>query len=290
LNYRLQSVLLLAITSVIWGSSFILIKRGLEVFEPLEVATLRVTVGCLVFLPIAIANLKIIRKGDVKFMVLSGLMGSFFPSILFSVAGSGMSSALSGMLNGITPLFTFIISGLFFSYTFHKKQIWGILVGFLGAMILAFSKGNGAIDLNIFALLVVLATVLYAINVNILNQFLNGYKPLALTALCILFAGIPAMCILFGQTGFVQKMITHPQAIKAFGFVFLLGLMGTSVAMVLFNRLIQISGPVTASTVTYLMPVIALFWGFMDNESLNLFHFSGLAAILGGVFLVNQKK
>jgi drug/metabolite transporter (DMT)-like permease len=290
LNNRLQAIFLLAITSLIWGSSFILIKRGLEVFEPLEVATLRVTVGCLVFLPIALSNLKIIRKGDLKFMVLSGLIGSFFPSILFSVAGSKMSSALSGMLNGVTPLFTFIISAVFFSYSIKKKQVWGIAIGLVGALILALSKGNGKMDLNVFALLVVFATVLYAFNVNILNQFLNGYKPLALTALCILFAGIPAMAILFGFTGFVPKMTSHPEAFKAFAYVFTLGLMGTSVAMVLFNRLIQISGPVTASTVTYLMPVIALFWGFMDSEALNVFHFLGLVAILGGVFLVNQKK
>lgn len=290
MNNRLQAIFLLAITSLIWGSSFILIKRGLEVFEPIEVATLRVSVGCLVFLPIALSKLKIIKKGDLKFMILSGLIGSFFPSILFSIAGSKMSSALSGMLNGVTPLFTFVISAIFFSYKIRQKQMWGIVIGLVGALVLALSKGNGILDLNIYALLVVLATVLYAFNVNILNEFLNGYKPLALTALCILFAGIPAMIILFGLTGFVPKMISHPDAIKAFGYVFTLGLMGTSVAMVLFNRLIQISGPVTASTVTYLMPVIALFWGFVDNEALNLFHFFGLASILAGVFLVNQKK
>lgn len=290
MSQRFLIILLLAITSLIWGSSFILIKRGLEVFSPVEVGTLRVFLGGFVFLPVALAYAGKVPKTKWKTLALSGLLGSFFPSLLFATAGAHMDSALSGMLNGVTPLFTVLVSTLFFRYPLKTNQLSGILIGFLGALLLALANSQGGIHIDIYVLPVVLATIFYAFNVNILKNYLADFKPVPLTALTIFFAGLPAAVILFAHTDFLVKMHTVPKAWAAFGYIAILGIMGSAVAMVLFNKLIQISNAITASTVTYLMPMIAVLWGWADGEKLTAYHLAGLMLILLGVYIVNRKK
>jgi drug/metabolite transporter (DMT)-like permease len=221
-------------------------------------------------------------------ILLSGLMGSFFPSLLFAWAGSKIDSALSGMLNAVTPLFTVLIGIVFFGQRFSRIQWLGISFGMSGALMLGLLKASG-IELNFYVLPVILATLFYALNVNLLKSKFAQVPPLILSSATIVAVGPAAAVLLFGFTGFTDKLLHTPGAWQAFGYVVLLGIFSTAIALVLFNRLIQIAGPLVASSVTYLMPIVSVLWGVADGEDMHPFRLLGLAGILAGVYLVNRK-
>jgi drug/metabolite transporter (DMT)-like permease len=287
-HLRLQYLLLLA-TTLIWGTSFILIKKAAQVFAPMELGSLRIVIGCCFFLPVFLLRWRELPKGMGGWILLSGLMGSFFPSLLFSLAGGKIDSALSGMLNAVTPLFTVLIGIAFFGQRFSALQWVGILTGLAGALVLGLFNGGG-IALNLFILPVLLATLFYALNVNLLKVKFSKVSPLILSSGTIIAVGPAAMVLLFGFTEFTQKMQVHPDAWKAFFYVALLGVFSTAIALVLFNRLIQIAGALVASSVTYMMPVVSLLWGVWDGETLGWHRLTGLVGILAGVYLVNLRK
>lgn len=287
-NRRL-SYLLLAATSLIWGTSFILIKKATAVLAPLEIGSLRIVYAFVVFVPVCWATRKAIPSKALGWIFVSGLIGSLFPSLLFSWAGSKIESSLSGMLNGITPLFTIVISILLYHQKYAPAKWVGIGLGLLGAVALALLKPGGAhLQLNLYVLPVVFATLLYALNVNLLKVKLGHIPPLALSSASIVAVGPLAVCMLFGVTDFSYKMQYVPGAWGAAGFVAILGLMGTATALILFNKLIQISGPLTASSVTYIMPVISVGWGVADGEPFGVLQGCALLALLAGVYLVNR--
>lgn len=283
------SYLLLAITSLIWGSSFILIKRGLSVFSPLEVGSLRIFLAFLAFLPVLVFHFKKLPKGLFAWLLLAGLVGSFVPSLLFSLAGSKLQSSVSGMLNATTPLFTVLVGSLFFQQRFALDKWIGLMIGLAGALVLGFVNATGSLSLNWYVLPVAFATLLYAFNVNLLKTRLGHVPPVVLSAATIVMVGPLAGALLFGYTDFHQKLTTIPEAWPAAGYVAILGLFGTALALVLFNKLIQISNPLTASSVTYMMPVISVLWGVVDGEPFHLIQLVGLGAILVGVWLVNRR-
>lgn len=222
---------------------------------------------------------------------LSGLLGSLFPSLLFSIAGSKMDSSVSGTLNAVTPIFTMLVSIFFFQHKILWVNALGIFFGFLGAVALALkaTPEGIAFEVNWYAILIVLATLFYALNVNILKIRLSHIPPMQLSASTIFFAGIPAGFILFGFTDFAHHYDFSDKANMALVFVGILSLGGTVVALVLFNKLIQISNAVVASSVTYIMPVVALAWGIFDHEAVHINQLVGVAAVLAGVYLVNKK-
>lgn len=222
-------------------------------------------------------------------VLLSGLLGSFFPSLLFAFAGSKIDSALSGMLNATTPLFTVLIGIFFFGQRFTAGQWAGIGCGLLGALTLGLA-GAGGISLNFYILPVLIATLFYALNVNILKIKFAGTSPLALSSATIVAIGPGAFFLLFGLSDFTGKLAHHPDAWQAFFYVLILGIFSTAIALVLFNRLIQISGTLSASSVTYLMPVVSVMWGLFDHENLPWYRLLGLAGILFGVYLVNASS
>lgn len=193
------------------------------------------------------------------------------------------------MLNAITPLFTLLVGTVFFKQHFTVRQWTGIFLGLLGAVMLAALKGNGKPEFNLYILPVVLATIFYALNVNLLKIKFSGIPPLLLSGATILSVGIPAGVLLFGFSGFAQKVLHQPGAWEATGYVAILGLMGTALALILFNKLIQLSGPLTASTVTYIMPLVSVMWGIGDGEPIHSYQMAGLLAILTGVYLINIK-
>jgi drug/metabolite transporter (DMT)-like permease len=283
------SIILLAATSIIWGTSFILIKKATTVFAPLEVGALRIFYAFLAFIPIFWVQRKKIPGALWSWIFLAGLIGSLIPSLLFSWAGTKIQSSLSGMLNAITPLFTILIGSIFYKQTFTFNQWTGILIGLFGAIILGFMKPGGALDINWFVLPVIFATLLYALNVNLLKIKFSGIQPLVLSASTIVSVGPLATIILFGFTDFSYKIMNMPGAFEAAGYVAILGFFGTAIALVLFNKLIQISGPLTASSVTYIMPVISVLWGLADGELFGLVQGIGLFSILLGVYIVNKK-
>jgi drug/metabolite transporter (DMT)-like permease len=288
-NHRKLQFLLLLSTTLIWGTSFILIKKASQVFQPLEVGSLRIVVGFLFFIPVFVLQRKNLPKGMGGWILLSGLMGSFFPSLLFAWAGSKIDSALSGMLNAVTPLFTVLIGIVFFGQRFTRIQWLGISFGLSGALMLGLLKASG-IELNFYVLPVILATLFYALNVNLLKSKFAQVPPLILSSATIVAVGPAAAVLLFGFTGFTDKLLHTPGAWQAFGYVALLGVFSTAIALVLFNRLIQIAGPLVASSVTYLMPIVSVIWGLVDGEEMHPFRLIGLGGILAGVYLVNKKS
>lgn len=288
-SIRNQSIVLLLATTLIWGTSFILIKKAGQVFLPLEVGALRIVFGFIFLLPAFLLQRKLLPKKMWRWILLSGLLGSFIPSLLFAWAGSKIDSSLSGMLNATTPLFTVLIGIVFFKQKFTGRQWAGIIAGLAGALSLGLLQPHG-IEVNAFVLPVVLATLLYALNVNLLKSKFSNVPPLALSAATIVAVGPAALVLLFGFTDFTTRLFTLPGALQAIGYVAVLGVFSTAIALVLFNRLIQIAGPLVASSVTYMMPVVSVMWGLIDGEPMGAGRIFGLLGILAGVYLVNRKS
>ncbi len=284
------AIILLIALSLIWGTSFILIKQGLKVFAPDVVGALRVTAAALFLLPLALPRIKELKPGDPFKLLVSGLMGIFFPAFLFAFAQTKLNSSLAGILNTLSPLWTMIIGALFFTQRFRGYAIVGIILSFVGAVMLALSRSGGSITgFNMYALLIVGACVLYGANLNWVKFKIQNLGSITITSISVLFIGPLAAAYLFIFTDFIHTLTTAPGAYKAFGFVVLLALMSTAVAGLLFNKLLRISSPLYASSVTYIMPIVAVMWGVIDGEKLLPGHFVGMAAILGGVYLANKK-
>lgn len=289
-NKNFTAIFLLIVLSLIWGTSFILIKQGLKVFAPDVVGALRVAAASLFLLPLAFPKLKELKQGDHFKILVSGLMGIFIPAFLFAWAQTQLNSSLAGILNTLSPLWTMIIGALFFTQRFRGFAILGIIISFTGTILLALSRTGGSITgFNMYALLIVAACALYGANLNWVKFKIHDLGSVAITSVSLLFIGPLGAAYLFLFTDFTATLTTVPGAWKAFGFVVLLALMSTAVANLLFMKLVRISTPLFASSVTYIMPIVAVMWGVIDGEKLLPGHFIGMAAILGGVYLANKK-
>lgn len=287
---RGTAIFLLIILTLIWGTSFILIKQGLKVFAPDEVGALRVTAAGLFLLPFALVRIKELTKDNYWKLFLSGMMGIFIPSFLFATAQTRMDSSVAGMLNTLTPIFTLLVGAIIFKQKFKNLAVVGILLGFVGAIVLMFARSGGELGaINVFALLIVIACVFYACNLNFIKYKITDLNALTITSISVLLISPLAIIYLLGFTEFTTKLGTIEGAWKACGFVMLLGVMSTAIATFLFNRLVKISTPIFASSVTYLMPIVAVGWGLLDHEVLGLGHFIGMAAVITGVYLANRK-
>lgn len=289
-NVKARALTLLVLLALIWGTSFILMKRGLEVFSAGELGSLRVAAASIFLLPIALVSLRDLRSGHYLKLFASGMMGIFFPAFLFAVAQTRLESSVTGIMNSLTPICTLLIGVFFFHQQFKKQSIIGIILGLFGTVILILANTGGMIGgINFFALFVILACIFYAANLNFIKYKITELNALTITSVSLLLIGPLAMLYLFGFTGFVEKMENHDGAWSAFGFVILLGFMSTSLATILFNKLVKISSPLYTSSVTYLIPIVAVLWGLFDNERLYAGHFAGMAAIIGGVYLANRR-
>jgi drug/metabolite transporter (DMT)-like permease len=287
---RANAIVLLIILTLIWGTSFILIKFGLRVFAPNEVGALRVTAAGLFLLPAALVRIKELTKDHYWKLFLSGMMGIFIPAFLFATAQTRMDSSVAGMLNTLTPIFTLIVGSVVFKQKFRNLAVVGILLGFVGAIVLMFARSGGELGaINVFALLIVIACTFYASNLNFIKYKITDLNALTITSVSVLLISPLAIIYLFGFTGFTEKLGAVKGAWKACGFIVLLGVMSTAIATFLFNRLVKMSTPLFASSVTYLMPIVAVGWGLLDGESLGLGHLIGMAAVITGVYLSNRK-
>ncbi len=282
--------LLIFILALIWGSSFILIKRGLIGLEPLQLAGLRVVAAAVILSPWSIPNLKKIPREKIKYLFLVGLMGNLIPAFLFAFAQQHIKSSMAGMLNGLTPVFTLLIGALLFHNTITSKKVWGILIGLIGSTTLLFIGSDGEIgEFNNYALLVILATICYGTGVNVIKGKLSGVKSTITSSTSILFT-FPFGLMYLLYDGYFLDVVNDAQLQEASLYIILLGIMGTGFALMLFYKLIEISNPLTASTTTYLIPFVAVLWGVFDGEKLYALHFLALLVILVGVFLINRAK
>lgn len=289
-NNKAKAVTLLILLSLIWGTSFILMKRGLTVFSAGEVGSIRVVAAMLFLLPLALTKLQDLSGVQYGKLLASGLMGIFIPAFLFAAAQTRMESSVTGIMNSLTPICTLLIGIFFFGQAFRSQSLLGIIIGLVGTIILIFANYGGAISgFNSYAFLVIAACLLYGTNLNFIKYNVTELKALTITSVSILLISPLALLYLFGFTEFTTKLSTHPEAWKALSYLVLLGIMSTSVATILFNYLVKISTPLFTSSVTYLIPIVAVMWGLLDGEKLLPGHFIGMVAIIGGVYLANRK-
>ncbi len=279
-----KSWLGMVLLSTIWGSSFILIKKALVVFPPYQVTTLRLGIAGLVFIPYFFKYAKRIDWSQWKYLLIVSLAGSGIPFFLIPYAQQSVSSSVAGILNSLAPLFTLVLSILFFNEVFHKRRALGILLGFAGAaLLIAASGGMGGGSLTA-GLLLVLAALFYATSANVVGNKLQGMAPLDITATSFIFIGIPSLIYLL-FSDFPTQITSHPEGWKALGLVVILSIVGTVFATLLFFRLVQNTGAVFASTVAYLIPVVAVVFGVLDGEEFSLFYFLSAVLILTGIYL-----
>ncbi|WP_165795961.1 DMT family transporter [Siphonobacter curvatus] len=269
-----------------WGSSFILMKQALHTFSGVQIASFRLLAAGAFFVPILLSqinNLPTLRQWFWGF--ICGMVGSFLPAYLFSYAVMHMNSSLVGILNAFTPLFVLIIGVLFFRQKINKRQLIGLALGLIGCILITLSGTQGSLSFNSYSLLVILATILYGINPHLLKTHLSGVKPFILTGLTFVTIAPIAMAFLL-QTDFVARF-SMEGAGWSFAAAVTLGLVGSGIAMIFYNQLLQMTGPVFVSSVTYLIPIIAVAWGVLDHEQVQFQHFIGMGIILIGVYLVN---
>ncbi len=280
--------LLLVFLALVWGSSFILIKRGLVSLSPLQVGSLRIVFAAIFLLPIGFKALPKIPLDKWKFIAFSGFIGTFFPAFLFAIAQTQINSTVSAVLNSLTPLNTLLVGILVFGIAAQRRQIFGVFIGLAGTLILILNgAANHPNHIYYYAILVLIASICYAINVNLVKKYLSDVKPLAIVTGNFAVLLIPALIVLLSTDFF--SSVGNSDVRHALIFVAILGFVGTGIANILFFGLIQMSSPVFATSVTYLIPVVAFFWGLLDNEMLTTVQFGGALVILVGVYMSAKK-
>ena len=277
--------------SMIWGSSYILIKKGLVGLTPLQVGSFRILFTTVILLAFGFKTIKGLSRAQWKWIAYTGFYGTFFPTFLFSFAETEVASSVASVLNGLTPLFTLIFAFFFYQVKIVKKQVFGVLVGFFGTLLLvaqefSFSTTNDPK----YSLLVVCASIFYGINVNILKNKLSGVSPMGIALGNFLAIAPAALLILvssnFNWVGFHQQ----EETLKSLGYILVLALFGTAVAKVMFNKLLEISSAVFAVSITYLLPIVAIGWGISDGEKFGGLQWVAAFLIICGVYLVTETK
>jgi len=288
-NKSLRWIMLISL-ALVWGSSFILMKLALRGLSPIQIGAMRMILSSLFLILIGFHKIKHIKKKHWKYLFLNAMLGTFFPVFFFAYAIQHIDSSIVAILNSLTPLITLILGFLFFGFLFLKKQLIGILIGLVATILLITQGASLHPNQNYwFAILVVIASIGYAFNVNILKKYLNDLDATAIAVGNFLLVLIPAIVVLVSSGFFKQDFLAEPM-LSAIGYMSILAVIGTALAKIFFNRLVQISSPIFASSVTYLIPIVAIFWGILDGESIHYTQFLSGGLILVGVYLVNQKN
>jgi len=285
---NLYSWLILVSLMLVWGSSFILIKKALLYFDAVEVGILRVTITFIVLSPFAFRMLPKISRKMMGYIIISGIIGSFFPAILFAVAQTEIDSSLAGTLNALTPLFTLILGIGFFGQKTRWYNIIGVFIGLIGATGLIYASSGLDFVFNLkYASLIIMATICYAFNVNWIKVYLHSIDSLTITVLTFFYIGIPLLIYVLFFSAIPGKLTTDPQTLKGLGYLSLLAVFGTGLALIAFNKLIKVTTPIFASSVTYMIPVVAIIWGIIDGEVFKPTYLIWFVLIIMGILLVN---
>ena len=289
-----QSWALLGLLSLIWGSSFILMKKGLLVYSDVEVACLRIFFTMSALLPFAFSylNNKIHRK-DLWPLLGVTIFGSGIPPFLFTKAQTQIDSALSGVLNSLTPLFAFLFGILFFGMVFHRQKLLGVLLGLCGSIILVLFVKSSTVSDNVnnwYGLFIILATMCYAMSVNIVKKYCQHISPITITIFSFSVLGPFAGLWLFLQSDFLHISQTVPQAPMALFYILILAVLGSAFSAILYFKLIQMTDALFASTTAYTIPLIALLWGMIDGEQIGTAYLVGMFFILAGIYLAGSSK
>lgn len=290
MNNQQRKWLFLIILSLVWGSSFILMKKALLGVTPIQLGALRMIFSALFLLMVGFKSLKKIKKKHWLYIVYTAIAGTFIPGFLFAFAIENIDSAIVSILNSFTPFNTLIIGALLFGFTFKKSQLLGIFIGLGGTLILILKGAAVNPNQNYwFALLIIIASMGYAFNANMIKKNLSDLDALAIVTGNFVLLLIPAIVVL-AFTDFFTEFKMDETGTSSLGYIIILSVVGTGIAKTIYNKLVQISTPIFSSSVTYLIPIVAIFWGFLDGESLQLVQVIGGLIILSGVYLVNKSK
>ncbi len=289
LNKKIWQYTLLVFLAIIWGSSFILMKKGLLAFNDMQVASFRIFISFVLLLPLAIKRLKRVKKKHILPLLVVGFIGNGIPAFLFTKAQTQVSSSMAGVLNSLTPLFALLVGLIIFKVKFIWQNLLGIVLGLLGAsaLVIINSRADFSAE-NLYPLLIVLATMCYAFTINLIKQKLSDLDSVTIIAMAFLFIGP------FGGVYLISSDFTYAMhssyLLQSFSSVFLLAMFGSALATILFNYLIKFTTALFASSVTYVIPIVAIMWGLLDGETLILSQMLSIGGILIGVYLVNKKK
>lgn len=291
MNGRNAKWIYLFILSIIWGSSFILIKKALLGLTVFQLGSLRTIITGLFLFAVGFNKLKSISRREWKWLAISGFLGSFFPAFLFAIAGTEIDSAVISILNSLTPLNTILLGFAVFKITSTRRQVLGVMIGFVGTTLLIL---KGA-DLNpnqnyLFAGFVILSTLMYAANVNIIKRHLQNVHPLSIATGNYVVIFIPAIIVLLFTNFFSETTFQNPEFKMSMVYITILSFFGTALAKVFYNKLVQMATPVFASSVTFLMPIVALMWGFLDGETFGILQIFASMIILLGVYLSHRRQ
>jgi drug/metabolite transporter (DMT)-like permease len=277
--------------SLIWGSSFILIKKSLLGLSPLQVGSLRIVFSSIIIFLIAFNRISNIPKNKWKWIAISAIIGTFFPAFLFAFAETQIDSAVASILNSLVPMNTVLIGFAVFKISTTKTQSLGVLIGFIGTCTLIISGAELNPDQNyLYSGLVIICSVLYAINVNLIKKHLFDVNAVSIDAGQFVVIFIPSIIVLYYSGFFNLEFTDNDLLYDSLTYVLLLSFFGTAMAKILFNRLIQISSPVFASSVTYSMLIVSVIWGVLDGELFNFYQAIATILIIIGVYLSNKKK
>ena len=290
IDNKLFNWIIFIILSIIWGSSFVLMKEGLVGLTAFQVASFRIISSGLILLPVAVKSISTIPQNKFVIIFVSGILGSLLPAYLFCIAEQRIDSSLAGTLNALTPIFAIIIGALFFKTNTARNKILGIGISFFGSILLFFAQPAFSENSNITdVLLIIVATICYAINVNLVGKYLKDIPSLTIVSVALLSNSVPAAFVLY-YTGYFQEDIFSKVMLVSAGYTMVLGVVGTAAASVMFYMLIKRAGVIFSSMVTYAIPVIALFWGIIYGETVGWKQIACLVIILSGVFLANKTK
>jgi len=280
--------LALFILAFVWGTSFILMKKGLESFSSFQVASIRIFASFLFFFPFFFKNIKFINRKNIKSLLIVGFIGTAIPAFLFTVAETAIDSSLAGMLNSLTPLFTLVIGWIIYKNPVTLIKIVGILLGLAGAIGLIYKSSGFINSIDFYSILVVLATMCYGMSVNEIKSNLKDLDGIKITMFGFLFTGpFAGIYLLFSKLPDIAK---DENLFFNLGFILLLALFSSVLALILFNNLIKHTPLLFSVSVTYLIPLFAIMWGVIDGEKINFFQLLWMGVILFGVFLVNKPE
>jgi len=283
-----QSWLIFFLLTILWGSSFILIKKSLVAFSPIQSGAFRIFIATLALIPISISTYKNLNKKNILPILGVGLLGSGIPPFLFAFGQSKIDSAMAGMLNTLTPIAAFIFGLLFFGLQFRWLKLLGVLIGFIGAAIIIMANNSGAIGgANIYGLFIIAATICYGTSVNVISRYLKETTPATITAWSFTSVVVFPVVALCYQNP-IPVFQTHPEALSSFSALLVLSILGTVVANLLFYKMTQETNPIFASSITYTLPIVALFWGVFDGEPFYIWYILGMLLILLGVFITSK--
>ena len=286
---------MLLFLAVSWGSSFILMKRGMidkvsgeAIFSSNQVGAMRMLFASSVLLPV---GLRYFRSFNSIKIVLSlavvAFLGNFIPAFLFTYGQTGISSGYAGMLNSCTPIFTLLVGTLFFKQPLVRLQVVGVAIGTLGIIWLV--NGVSVVHTSgsiLHVLAIVLATFFYSLSVNTIKNNLVGIKALKITSMAFRLSFIPALCLFF-FFDVPETIVQNPHASNALIYIGILALIGTAFSVIIFNILIANSSALFASSVTYFIPIVAILIGLWDGELLSIYQVLAMLVILSGVYIAN---